>query len=138
MMRGQTGQFVDDESNARSRIMSLIFFYGSLKKNECNYGLIAGQEYLGQAETKPFYRLYDLGQFPALIEDDNGICIFGELYDVDLNTLLYLDHFEGVNQGLYRRGWVQIQRPLALAYSYFWIRSLDGLEECGQLWKGKK
>src|SRR5712692_7719284 len=44
---------------------------------------LGGAEFLGDSETAPRYRLWEVdGRWPALIEDDDGVSIAAELYEI--------------------------------------------------------
>jgi gamma-glutamylaminecyclotransferase len=59
---------------------TILFIYGTLKRGMKNHSLVAGQMFLQTANTKPFYRLLDLGPYPGLIANDKrGLAIAGEL-----------------------------------------------------------
>ncbi len=47
---------------------SLVFVYGSLKYGYRLHGLLSDQTALGPASTAPWYRLYDLGEYPGLVQ----------------------------------------------------------------------
>ena len=91
--------------------MPTVFVYGTLKRGDCRHHALANQRFLGDATTKPRYRLYDLGDYPALIICDDGAEISGELYEVDDACLARLDIIEGVAEQLYQRSTVDLQTP---------------------------
>jgi gamma-glutamylcyclotransferase (GGCT)/AIG2-like uncharacterized protein YtfP len=78
-----------------------IFVYGSLKRGESNHRLLARARFLGRAHTAPFFELYDLGAFPAMVAG-GFTSVAGELYEVDEETLAAIDRLEG-HPTLYRR-----------------------------------
>jgi gamma-glutamylcyclotransferase (GGCT)/AIG2-like uncharacterized protein YtfP len=51
--------------------------------------------------TAPGYALYDLGEYPSLADDDDGV-VEGEVYLVTAEHLAELDRYEGYPE-LYRR-----------------------------------
>jgi gamma-glutamylaminecyclotransferase len=74
---------------------TILFVYGTLKRGEKNFRLLADQEFVGEATTAPRYRVYDLGPWPGLVRDDaNGLAIRGELFAVSECCLAKLDDFE--------------------------------------------
>ena len=88
-----------------------IFVYGSLKKGYHNHKTLErkGVEFLGEGKIKGF-KLYDTGfGFPAIVrtnlEDD---IVYGEYYEVDVDTLILLDVLEGYTNSnpLYRREYI--------------------------------
>src|SRR5437868_520360 len=71
---------------------STLFLYGTLKRGHPSNALIAGQEFLGEVQTAPHYRLYDSGPFPCLVEDrPRGVAVRGEIWRVDDGLLAKLD-----------------------------------------------
>lgn len=78
---------------ARSRAVR-VFVYGSLLSGEPNHRLLAEARRIGPARTAPYFRLVDLGGFPAMVHDGAGHVV-GELYEVDRSTLAALDRLEG-------------------------------------------
>lgn len=116
--------------------VSLLFVYGTLKRGHCRAHLLDGQRFLGDVRTRPFYRLYDCGDYPALARDADGVSINGELYQVNSQCLQTLDDVEGVSQQLYERGEVEIVPPLGsrTVISYFYLQSVAGLRDCGSTW----
>lgn len=98
---------------------TILFFYGSLRRGGANHRLIADQTFLGEAVTRPTYRVLDLGTYTGMVRDDaNGVAIPGEVWEVDECCLGELDDFEGPD---YPR------RPVEVA-------GWDGVE--AYLWKG--
>jgi gamma-glutamylcyclotransferase (GGCT)/AIG2-like uncharacterized protein YtfP len=84
--------------------MSKLFVYGSLKEGYPLHGIIGRQEFLGVYKTEPRFKLVTLGPFPAVIPArSDGVEVTGEVYEVDDDTIAYLDVVERVSQGLYNR-----------------------------------
>ena len=76
---------------------AILFVYGTLKRGGKNVGLMRGQQYLCDALTAPKYRIYDLGDHPALVTDpEQGLSVHGELWEVSGTALAKLDEFEEV------------------------------------------
>jgi gamma-glutamylaminecyclotransferase len=76
---------------------TIVFVYGTLKRGEKNFRLLADQEFLGAAATAPKYRVYDLGPNPGLVRDAaSGLAVRGELFAVSERCLAELDEFEDV------------------------------------------
>ena len=73
---------------------TLVFVYGSLKKEYHNHLLLEKSKYLGQYSTNPEFSMYDLGDFPAITLMGNTK-IYGEVYLVDEETFKRLDKLEG-------------------------------------------
>jgi gamma-glutamylcyclotransferase (GGCT)/AIG2-like uncharacterized protein YtfP len=84
-------------------VRSKLFFYGSLKRGYENHFRLAGQEFLGEAVTEPFYRIVAVGGWGGLVRDEaGGFSVSGELYLVDAECLARLDEFE-CGEGPWRR-----------------------------------
>lgn len=112
----------------------LVFTYGTLKKNYYNHHLLETSEFIGNAVTKPFYRLYNLGSFPGLKEDKkNGKAIQGELYLVNDETLKRLDRLEGTPY-LYVRKDLQIENVSEQVQGYIFNQEVNDYDECSPKW----
>ena len=48
-----------------------LFVYGTLMRGECRERHLAGQEFVGAAQTAPGFRLYNVGEYPALGSSPN-------------------------------------------------------------------
>jgi gamma-glutamylaminecyclotransferase len=116
--------------------MMFLFVYGTLRRGESRHRYLAGQRYVGVARTQPQYRLFDLGDYPGLVERSNGRSIEGELWDVTPECLARLDAVEGCHEGLYRRSDVQLLSPhdQLPVFSYLYEKTVDGMPECGGRW----
>ncbi|MCA9035182.1 MAG: gamma-glutamylcyclotransferase [Planctomycetaceae bacterium] len=118
-----------------------IFVYGSLKRGHDLHFLLNDQIYLGPATTQPKYRLFDLGEYPGLVEVDSlgqtGNSICGELYSVDLRKLDELDAAEEVAHFLYERRQIKLQPPHEGVHvqAWFYLRSVRNKEDCGNEWQ---
>ncbi len=56
---------------------------------------LEGAEYLEAVQTGPRYRLWEVdGRWPALVEDDRGVKIAGELYEISSAHLARLADVE--------------------------------------------
>lgn len=109
-----------------------LFVYGTLKRGQPQNRLLEGEDFVGSVRTLPRYRLYANGQYPCLVEDEeNGICVEGELWRVRESTLEKLDKYEGVPD-LYERRAVAIQDCAEAAFAYFYQGKVNGLRECGR------
>lgn len=114
----------------------LIFVYGSLKRGYRLHRLLAGQEFLGAAQTASQYRMFDLGEYPGLTESDDGVSVTGEVYRVTAECLLMLDDVEDVGAGMYARRRVCLAQEFTGAGvdAWFWLRSVSGCRDCGSSW----
>jgi gamma-glutamylaminecyclotransferase len=78
-------------------MLTLLFVYGTLKRNGEANRILLGQQYISEAVTEPKYRLYDFGSYPGMVHDKtNGLTVHGELWYVDDICLLKLDKYEEV------------------------------------------
>ena len=115
-----------------------LFVYGTLKRGDVRAPLLAGQRFLGEARTEPSYRLFNTGDYPAMVEAQpigcEGRSILGELWSVDAACLVRLDEEEGVDEGLYERRAIEIVDHAEPIASYFYLRSVEGLADCGVQW----
>ena len=105
-----------------------VFVYGTLLKGmsrsrSLNTSLFEG---FGMIEA----RLYDLGSYPGIIESNESV--FGEVYEIDSDTLRALDQIEGFDptypaQSLYNRKEVDVtllnDGSSLKAYTYFYNAS---------------
>lgn len=115
-----------------------LFIYGTLKRGDVRAPLLAGQSFLGEATTAPRYRLFNTGDYPALVEAKPlglaGVSILGELWQVDDNCLARLDIEEGVDEGLYERRVIELDGGDAGVQSYFYLHPVTGMPDCGDHW----
>lgn len=111
----------------------LLFVYGTLKRGRKNHRLIAGQEFIGPARTEPRYRLFDCGPHPALVADNDGIGVQGELYRVDEEELPDLDAFEEVPT-LFQREEIRLENVPGPVFAYLYVPDVSRLKECGTIW----
>ncbi len=68
-----------------SRLSSVPAFliYGTFMRGQPGHANLDGAELLGDVETAPRYRLWEVdGRWPALISDDDGVAIAAELYEI--------------------------------------------------------
>jgi len=82
--------------------------------------------------------MYNCGSYPGLVESPaHGVAIEGELWEVDASCLAGLDEIEGISAGLYRRGPIRLQPPFDTEHvqTYFYLRSVSGLPDCGSGWR---
>jgi gamma-glutamylcyclotransferase (GGCT)/AIG2-like uncharacterized protein YtfP len=73
---------------------TVIFVYGTLLRgNHNNEYYLGGSRYLGQGLLSG-YALYDLGSYPG-VKQKAGDFVKGEVYAIDAETLVRLNHLEG-------------------------------------------
>jgi gamma-glutamylaminecyclotransferase len=116
---------------------ALLFVYGTLKRGCSNHHHLAGQKFVSAARTRPGYRLYDLGGYPAIVtvaDDRDGVV--GEVWSVDDDALRRLDVFEGVHEGLYRREPLPLLEPFAdqSIDAYVSVLPVSGRPDIGSEW----
>lgn len=116
---------------------TLVFIYGTLKRGDIRAYLLKGQACLGEAITRPNYRLFNTGDYPALVEAEplglQGRAILGEIWQVDPDCLARLDEEEGVDEGLYERRAIELANT-ERAWVYLYLHPVDGLKDCGDQW----
>lgn len=112
-----------------------IFVYGTLKQGYRLSSYMNGQ-LIGTAKTMAEYRMYNIGTFPGLVQSATGVEVEGEVWAIDDDCLKVLDRVEAVDQGLYRRGPIQLQTPFNEfdVEWYFYQQSTDGLADSGTCW----
>src|ERR1700734_1100029 len=99
---------------------TVLFIYGTLKRGQKSHHFIADQEFLGEAETMPLYRLYSRGWHPAMVLDtENGLEVKGELWAVDAPTLAKLDEYEGIAESWFVREDVAVRDRFETVQAYF-------------------
>jgi gamma-glutamylaminecyclotransferase len=115
---------------------TLLFVYGTLKRGEPRHRYLAGQALITTVATVPAYRLFSVGDYPALVRRHDGRSIEGELWEVDEACLRVLDGVEGVEQGHYAREPVELLPPhdRTNVATYVYRLSVDGLPDCGTRW----
>lgn len=117
---------------------NLLFVYGTLKRGDVRAPLLAGQAFVGETTTTPRYRLFNTGDYPAMIEASPlgtpGLAIKGELWRVDAACLQQLDEEEGVGEGLYERRLIELADGQQ-AWSYLYLHTVDGMDDCGDCWE---
>ena len=112
-----------------------IFVYGSLKKGKSRNCFLEKQVFVKEISTKPIYRLYNLGMFPAMVEDVNGISIKGELWEVDDECLKFLDLIEA-HPLLFHRKRVDLNEEIdAQAYLFPHPINITKYVDCGESWQ---
>lgn len=117
--------------------MPRIFVYGTLKSGSDNHHYLAGQHFIGPARTQPVYRLRDLGGYPGLVVvQQDGLSVYGEVWDVDAACLRHLDVLEDVAGGAYAREPIQLLAPYdqETVQGYRYLRRLTGHPDCGDKW----
>ena len=116
--------------------MTKIFVYGTLKRGFSRSAALRGEKFLGTAKTQALYRMYNVGNYPGLVEAADGLSIEGEIWDVSPGCLKRLDEIEGVGIRLYARKPVRLQSPHERqeVETYLYLQSIQGLPDCGAKW----
>jgi gamma-glutamylaminecyclotransferase len=70
-----------------------VFLYGSLLPGESKHRVLRGATWLADTTTRPLFRLFDLGPYPALLEGGTT-AVRGAVFAVDDRLLARLDRFE--------------------------------------------
>jgi gamma-glutamylcyclotransferase (GGCT)/AIG2-like uncharacterized protein YtfP len=113
-----------------------LFVYGTLMRDGRNHSLLTGACFLGLAQTRPRYVLFDLGDHPGMVHDRDGRCVEGELYMVAASRLPALDALEEAPD-VFRLEPVEIEGRTAAAYAYFYQHRTDGLSRCEGPWRAE-
>ncbi len=75
--------------------MPLFVIYGTFMRGQPGHANLDGARFLEPVETAPRYRLFEVdGRWPALIEDETGVPIAAELYEIDEPHLARLAELE--------------------------------------------
>lgn len=125
----------------------LVFVYGTLKRGGCRHHFLGDARFAGKARTKSPFRLYDCGTYPGMVRGENGLPIEGELWQIEEGQLVVLDEVEGVDESLYERVMIEVQRietkdgsefrgTTMEAWTYLYLRSTDGMRELVDRWPG--
>jgi gamma-glutamylcyclotransferase (GGCT)/AIG2-like uncharacterized protein YtfP len=111
-----------------------LFVYGTLKRGCRQNQLLADQQFLGEARTLPYCRLFYSGSYPCLVEDRlQGLAVHGELWRVDHTTLAQLDRYEDVPRTFVRQE-IEIAGRSEPALAYFYQGEVSVLEDLGDRW----
>lgn len=115
-----------------------LFIYGTLKRGDVRAGLLEGQRLIGEARTVNQYRLFNTGDYPALVDAEPigmpGLSIVGELWEVSAMCLARLDEEEGLDEGLYARRPIDLMARDVNAQAYYYLHPVDGMPDCGECW----
>ncbi len=116
--------------------MTLVFVYGTLKRDGENHAWIEPQQFIAEARTAPLYRMFDLGGYPGMTRAAEGLSIQGEVWSVDEVGLARLDVLEDTEGGEYERVKVQLEDDFARQQveGYLYLRSVEGRRDVGACW----
>jgi gamma-glutamylcyclotransferase (GGCT)/AIG2-like uncharacterized protein YtfP len=114
------------------KLHSLVFVYGTLRRDEVNHHLLAGAGFRGRHSTGPLYKMVSLGTYPGVVRGGRTR-IHGEVYAVDAQTLAALDRLEGYPTAYTRE---LIATPWGKAWIYLYRGSLrDRQTIASGLWR---
>ena len=124
------------QNSTRSCSTSVVFVYGSLKREFSNHYFLRGQRFLGEARTQPVYRLLSFSAYPGMIEADKGRSIHGEVWEVDTACKQALDQLEGVNYGHYNCVAARLLAPFdeSPVLTYLYARDAADWPDAGDNW----
>jgi len=75
--------------------MPVFLIYGTFMREQPGHGNLEGARFVEAVETAPRYRLFAVdGRWPALIEDEDGVAIAAELYELDERHIARLAEIE--------------------------------------------
>ena len=94
--------------------MNLVFVYGTLKEGKSNNSLLKDSKKI--TDDMVDGRIYSLGGFPGLKHEAGTV--YGEVYEVDDETLARMDHLEG-HPKFYTREPITTQRGV-ICWCYFY------------------
>jgi allophanate hydrolase len=64
--------------------MSTFLIYGTFMRGQPGHANLEDARFLESIETAPRYRLLEVdGRWPALVEDEDGVAIAAELYEIE-------------------------------------------------------
>jgi gamma-glutamylcyclotransferase (GGCT)/AIG2-like uncharacterized protein YtfP len=113
-----------------------LFVYGTLKRGQPRHRFLAGQTFVAAAVTRPLYRMFNAGEYPALVRHADGRPVEGELWEVSEACVTTIDAVEGCDVGLYVRAPVKLLPPhdcLAVE-TYLYGMTVDGFADYGSRW----
>ena len=75
--------------------MPPFVIYGTFVRGQPGHANLDGARFVEPVETAPRYRLFEIdGRWPALIEDEDGVAVAAELYEIDEPHLARLAELE--------------------------------------------
>jgi len=75
--------------------VTTFLIYGTFMRGQPGHENLHGARFLEEVVTAPHYRLYEVdGRWPALVEDDDGVQIAAELYEIEPDHLARLAEIE--------------------------------------------
>lgn len=116
----------------KSKPVSLVAVYGSLRKGLHNHRVISEAEYISKGVVKGF-GMYCLGLYPAILRTGKKTDVVVEVYDVTSSIMDNLDSLEGFPR-YYNRKLVpvSVDGEQLVAWIYYMEGELDAdFVECG-------
>lgn len=75
--------------------MPEFVIYGTFMSGQPGHANLEGARFLEAVETAARYRLFEVdGRWPALVEDDDGVAVAAELYEIEEPHLARLAELE--------------------------------------------
>jgi allophanate hydrolase len=72
-----------------------FLIYGTFMRGQPGHANLEGARFVEPVETAPRYRLFEVDRrWPALIEDEDGVAIAAELYEIELAHVARLAELE--------------------------------------------
>jgi gamma-glutamylcyclotransferase (GGCT)/AIG2-like uncharacterized protein YtfP len=116
------------------KLNSLVFVYGTLRRDEVNHHLLEGACFCGHHTTAPRFKMVNLGSYPGVVKRGRSR-IQGEVYAVGTETMSLLDRLEGYPTAYTRE---LIATPWGRAWIYIYRGSLEGRETIANgIWQEK-
>lgn len=114
-----------------------LFVYGTLKRGHGNNGLLAGEEFVKEAETAPAYKIFSNGYYPVLVPAEDGVSVKGEIWNVtNESRLRRIDSME-IGAG-YKRDTIKMADKEEGVEGYIFLHKIpDHYRNCGNEWNGK-
>jgi gamma-glutamylcyclotransferase (GGCT)/AIG2-like uncharacterized protein YtfP len=112
----------------------LLFVYGTLKTGQPANHHLAGARCVGPAVTAPKYRLHGMGWHPAMVRDDeNGLAVEGEIWNVGAEMIPALDEYESVPEGFVRQP-IEVPLVAGIVEAYLFARPVPPGTPSGKSW----
>src|SRR6187401_1980461 len=112
----------------------LLFLYGTLKSGGAANYRLANARLVGPAVTAAKYRLYDMGWHPAMVRDDEvGLAVEGEVWDVGPELLTQLDEYESDPPGFKRQA-IDVPEVSGEVQAYVYTNPIPAGKRNGPVW----
>lgn len=107
--------------------MEKVFTYGTLMKGQRAYGIFGDMKFISDGILNG-YGIFEVGSYPAVVPVE-GFRVFGEIYEVNEETLRRLDEYEG--EGflyLRKRLPIETESGTVPVWVYVYNRDVSSLE----------